>query len=160
MSRRRWSPTQKPVEVLGEAELRRKLLAMPDEVRKAVSREIADGAMAVRSEAISRAPVGGEYVGQKARRRSTLGTLRQSIRAEMDKDRLGATVGSNLFYALFQELGTRGWRGGGRSKTRKLAGAALKGHAAQPFLFPAMEQEGPSILAKIKESVRRAVEGK
>jgi HK97 gp10 family phage protein len=147
------------IPVAGADKLRRQLLAFPAEIRKAVSREIADGAMAVRREAISRAPTGGPYAGQKGKRRAQLGTLRQSIKAEMDKDRLGATVGTNLFYGLFQEFGTGGWRGRGRSKKRKLAGSALKGHAARPFLFPAMEQEGPRIMANIKEAVKKAVGG-
>jgi hypothetical protein len=145
------------VPVLGADKLRRQLLSFPAEIRKAVSREIADGAMAVRNEAIARAPAGGPYNGLKSKRRAQLGTLRQSIKAEMDKDRLGATVGTNLFYGLFVERGTGGWRGGGRKKKRKLAGAALKGHSERPFLFPAMEQEGPRIMANIIESVKKAV---
>ncbi|MBC6988936.1 HK97-gp10 family putative phage morphogenesis protein [Hymenobacter sp. BT491] len=63
------------------------------------------------------------------------GRLRASIHADINPDGLGATVGSNVTYSVFIELGTRTMR-------------------AQPFLFPAYEMNRQRFLANLKEAVR------
>ena len=77
--------------------------------------------------------------GQPPARES--GELLLSIRIEMDDNRLGARVGSNLDYASYLELGTRRM-------------------AERPFLLPALERARTDIEHVIGQGARDIVDGR
>jgi HK97 gp10 family phage protein len=62
------------------------------------------------------------------------GRLRNSIAFELDEDRLSGGVGTNVEYAPFVEHGTSRM-------------------AAQPFLFPAFEEERPQFIERLKKEL-------
>lgn len=75
--------------------------------------------------------------GAKQRAPVDTGRLRNSITHEITEGGLNAQVGSNVEYAPFQEFGTR--------RTR-----------AQPFLFPAFEEERPRYMDRLKRALSKA----
>lgn len=74
-----------------------------------------------------------------ARRRVPVdtGRLRNSITHEITGDGLNAAIGSNVEYAPFVEFGTRSMR-------------------AQPYLFPALEEERPLYMERLKRALQKA----
>lgn len=63
------------------------------------------------------------------------GRLRNSIATEYADGGLTARIGTNVEYAPYVEFGTR------------------RGQRAQPYLFPAFEQEWPRFLARLKREL-------
>jgi HK97 gp10 family phage protein len=79
--------------------------------------------------------------GAKQRVPVDTGRLRSSIAVETSDDGLSATVGTNVFYGPWAEFGTRR-------------------QAAKPFLFPALEQEVPKFMSRLRARVRKALGGR
>jgi HK97 gp10 family phage protein len=75
--------------------------------------------------------------GAKERCPVDTGRLRNSIAVDLDEDRLSGGVGTDVEYAPFVEHGT--------SKM-----------AAQPFLFPAFEEERPQIVERLRRELGAA----
>jgi HK97 gp10 family phage protein len=94
----------------------------------AAQREVRRSALIVQGGAKQRAPV-------------DTGRLRNSIAVEVDADGLGATVGTNVEYAPFQEFGTR----------------TVPAH---PFLFPALEEHRQDFVSNLSRALDDAMEGR
>lgn len=90
--------------------------------REAVSRIVATTAKRVEAQAQALAPV-------------DTGRLRDSIHTDIDTGGLGATVGTAVNYAVYQEFGTRYMD-------------------AQPFLFPSWEMYKKPFVNDIKKALK------
>lgn len=75
--------------------------------------------------------------GAKQRAPVDTGRLRNSIAHEIHEGGLNAEIGSNVDYAPFVEFGTRRMR-------------------AQPYLFPAFEEERPKYMDRLRRALSKA----
>lgn len=83
------------------------------------------------------------------------GRLRSSIRAAVDGTQLNGEVFTNVFYAPFLEFGT-GQRGASSSHPPLPQGyvhGSVPGAGAQPFLFPAWEDEREDLVARLADAM-------
>ena len=127
--------------------LQRELSGKSKAYEKAVTDEVHKSALNIESGA-----------KQNATRVSDEGTLRASIQSELEPAKPSANVHSNLFYAPYIEFGT------GRFAASYLADKAadIKRYAMTffktgkgttrtfPFLFPAMDAEGPKLIKRLR----------
>ena len=104
-------------------------------LRMALLRVTGEGEKAVRRE-VKRSALN---VQNGARRRVPVdtGRLRNSITHEIDADGMDATIGSNVEYAPHIEFGTVRMR-------------------AQPYLFPALEEERAAFVARLRTQLGAA----
>lgn len=121
------------IEVKGLRELDEALSKLPDELQDKVLRmALRKAAEPVRAGAAERAP------------RGTTGELAENIVIAMKVPRPGLVIAKigpagTVFYGEFQELGT-------------------VHHAAQPFLRPALEEEGPGALLILARQLATGIE--
>jgi HK97 gp10 family phage protein len=138
------------VKVTGIDQVKANAIAYKEEKQKAIQAIVAESALTIQNNARTRAPV-------------DTGRLRSSISSNFLDDGYVAEIIAATFYAGFVEWGTSphfpppsalsGWarRHGMAGKEFVIArGIAKKGTPAQPFLFPAFEQERNKFVEKIK----------
>jgi HK97 gp10 family phage protein len=125
-------------EIQGIIELKQKLRAIERELPKALKVVIRGVANDIRNEARSRVPRGGPYTPEARLRGAKPGRGRASIRVNVHREGLSATIGSKLHYMRFYEFGTR----------RQIA---------RPFLFPAAEQMSPRLQREVSRAVDAAI---
>ena len=118
------------VRIEGMGRLRVALLRVTGEGEKAVRREVKRSALNVQNGARRRVPV-------------DTGRLRNSIAHEIDADGMDATIGSNVEYAPYVEFGTENEDGTVRMR-------------AQPYLFPALEEERAAFVARLRTQLGAA----
>lgn len=136
------------VEVKGLKELQKKLENYDQSLSKGVDQELTDGALNIAAKAKQLAPQG------------TSGKLAGSIGADVTRP-FQKTIGTPLFYAPFVEFGTgRNVFKGPFNFTPEMRDFAReffvsgKGKLeAQPFIFPALVDEKPKLIKRIKEKV-------
>lgn len=140
------------VEVKGVQHAIGKLKAYQVSKRLGIRRVVMETAVRVESGAISRAPV-------------DKGNLKKSMGRKTYKGGMAAEVYNTAEYAPHVEFGTRpheirpkkgrllSWvKSGKRIFARKVRHPGTK---AQPFLFPAWEEQRPGFLSRIKQELRK-----
>jgi len=124
--------------VEGREALRRKLLALPDAVRREMKAALEKSAQ--------------ELVGMQQRLAPVrTGKLRDSIGYEIEEDGMKATIsagGGDAFYARFVEFGTQAHEAGGERP-----GAEIPAVPARAFFFPAYR----ALKKRIRSRSTRAV---
>lgn len=100
--------------------------------------------------------------GARARCPVRSGELRDSIRQQVGLDGLDGEVGTDKEYAPHVHFGTgaagqassagQEWAGGGSYDTTRA------GQPATPFLFDAIEAEGPEFIARLERDLQRELE--
>lgn len=143
------------VKVVGIEQVILKATEYTEEKKSAIKKIVADSGLLIQGIAMKRVPV-------------DTGHLRRSISAEVTDEGYGAEIKANTNYAIFVEFGTSphfpppneltGWakRHGMRGKEFLIARAiSKKGTPAQPFLFPAFEQERNKFIGKLKTEMAK-----
>jgi HK97 gp10 family phage protein len=104
-------------------------------LRRALLNATKEGTRAVQIEVLRSAL----RIQARARERCPVdtGRLRNSIAIELDEDRLSGSVGTNVDYAPYVEFGTVHM-------------------AAQPYLFPSIEEEQPEFIRRLREQLGEA----
>jgi len=128
----------------GVNKLRRTLRRLDPEILKGVQDVVTKGAERIAADARSIVPVDS-------------GDLQSAIGVRLGRDRLTADIGispgggkkraaarSDLFYARFVELGTKG-------------GPNYPARPARPFMGPAFDQNEKQITADLREAITKAV---
>lgn len=113
------------VKIEGLDKLQEKLQKLEGKIREGVVKALDDSALAVLRSAQIKCPV-------------DTGNLRASLTKEVNKENLYAVVGTSVYYAPYQEYGTR------RTKPH-------------PYLRPAYEENRKDINANIKQAVLEAI---
>ncbi len=128
------------VTVSGVGRLAARLDRLADHVELAVQSAVAESADDLRREARALLDVTGagepSAPGEPPRRQT--GQLRDSLRVEIARNRLSATVGTDLDYGAHLEFGTQDM-------------------APRPWLQPAAQNAAPRIRARIEDAVREAI---
>lgn len=140
-------------ELKGAARLRRKLRDLPVETKKNIIRAVATGLVEIQGDAQRLIQRGGRsgriYRKYKPRRehrasapgeppKTDTGRLVSSIKTDVDADRLGGAVGTNLKYGEYLEFGT-------------------KNMAARPWLHPTFRRLRRRIRRRIAKAVEAAM---
>ncbi len=128
------------------AGVKKALATLEKRVPLAAKQEVATSALNIRFGAMQRCPV-------------DTGRLRASISIEYVRDGLGAEIGTEMQYAPYVEFGTKPHEIKPKTKralfwpgaAHPVASVQHPGTKAQPFLFPAWEEERPKLLTRIKE---------
>lgn len=139
--------------VEGVERLQRRLGLLSTEVRKMAQREVLRSVLNIQAGAKRRAPV-------------DTGRLRNSITFELAPDGLSATIGTNVEYAPAVEFGSKPHVIRPRNKRVlrfKVGGKFVfaravnhPGGPAQPFLFPAFEEERPMFRRRLEDAIEQA----
>ena len=138
------------VEVLGEKTVLGKLDTMKVKVREEVKAVVNEAALNIQRKAKRRTPV-------------DTGRLRASIHVKHFNNGLASEVGSDVEYAPYVEFGTGGFvevPQGAQDYANQFRGKhpANPGQHAQPYLYPAWEDEKPDFEAKLAAILGKAGE--
>lgn len=129
--------------------LARELSKKSEQYEKAVTKEVHKSALNIESRA-------KQNISTQA---VDTGRLRSSIVSELDSGKPSANVHSNVAYAPYVEFGTGRFAASYLAdKSKELKQYAMtffrngKGRSmTRPFLFPAMDSEGPQLIKRLKE---------
>ena len=132
-----------------QAEIRKltdELSKRSEQYKKAVTKEVHRSALNIESHAKQLAPVDNNL-------------LRSNIQNETEPGKPSANVHVNVFYAAYVEFGTGRFAASYLAdKSKEIKQYAMtffkngKGRSmTRPFLFPAMDAEGPKLIKRLKE---------